>query len=790
MKHLLLFAVWLPLAGAVVPDRWIVELEGEPVAGQVLRTAGRGRARAAMASEAARSHRARLRTEQARVRRAAEAEGAVVVGQVDTVTNALLVRAGEAQAARLGRLPGVMRVLPARRFRLMLDHALPLHNVPEAWDRLGLENAGAGIKIGIIDSGIDTAHPGFQDPTLSAPEGYPLVGSPADKEFTNGKVIVARSYAKMFDTVDPDPSPRDGDGHGTATAMTAAGVSNGGPLASITGVAPKAWLGSYKVFGTPGVNDNPTDDIIIKALDDAVADGMDVINLSLGSPIVPALRVDPLVEAVERASAVGVIMVISAGNTGPDPNTVSSPATAPSAISVGASTNDRVFSANVSITGGPQYLAIPGNGPIPQAAVTGPVKDVAALDGSGVACIALPPASLAGQIAFILRGECVFEQKLGNAAAAGAIGAIVYSDRDRPDASGMDVGAATLPAEMVSYKDGTAIKELLTGTVEATLHFTLAPVWVDPHAIAGFSARGPNVDNGVKPDLLAAGTHIYTAAPGNGYVDISGTSFSSPLVAGAAALVKAARPGLTAAEYRSLLVNSAGQAWARPDEIARVQEGGAGVLDVGAALRSTIAAAPVSLSFGVGSLNGYIPRRLTLRNIGTVAETYQLSAIPRDGAPVPELPASSLRLEAGQSVELVLDFPAGGLRSGSYEGLITVQGTNSGVESRIPYWYAVGSPVPSAVSVPYQADSGEVGGSLSLAIAFRVTDAAGVTINSVEPAVTAISGGATVTRVYPPSSYYPGLFIVSVRFGPEPGTNVFRIQAGDITREVRIASTR
>lgn len=799
MKPLLLFLAWLPLAAAAeAPGRWIVELADEPVAGHVLRTAGRGRARAALASEQARNHRARLRAEQRRVGRGVEAEGAAVVDQVDTVANALLVRAGDAAAARLERLPGVRRVVPARRFRLMLDRALPLHKVPEAWERVGAEQAGQGIKIGIIDTGIDASHPGFQDPTMSAPEGYPRFNDEADAAFTNGKIIVARSYAAMFDRED-DPTARDNVGHGTATAMAAAGVRNGGPLAFITGVAPKAWIGSYKVFGTPGVNENPSDDIIIKALDDAVADGMDVVNLSLGSALAPSVRNDPLVQAVERASEVGVVVVISAGNTGPDANTVASPATAPSAISVGASVNDRLFSTNVAIAGGRQYLSIPGTGPSPATPLTGPVKDVAAVDVTGLACNALPNGSLEGQIALILRGECFFEVKLLNAEAAGAIGAIVYTDRGRPEAIGMEVGPARLPAQMVSYADGAAIKDLLAEPVEATLHFTLAPVWVDPQNIAGFSARGPSVDNGVKPDLLATGTYVYTAAlrsfgaeifSRDGYTDVNGTSFSAPLVAGAAGLLKAARPGLTAAQYRSLLVNSAAPAYSRPGESARAQEGGAGVLDVGAALRSTIAAAPVSLSFGVGGPDGYIPRVLTLTNIGTAPETYLLTAIPRDGAPVPELPASTLELQPGETAEFQVAFPASGLQTGQYEGVIAVEGTVSGVQSRIPYWYAVGSPEPRAISLIYTTGAPDAGSTVSTAIAFRILNAAGVAINAIDPTVTVVSGGAEVTRIRPPNAFYPGVFFVGVRFGVTPSANVFRIQAGDLTREVRIATGR
>ena len=103
-----------------------------------------------------------------------------------------------------------------------------------------------------------------------------------DFAFTNKKVIVARSYASLFAAKDPDPSVRDHVGHGTATAMAAAGVANTGALTTISGVAPQAYLGMYKVFGTPGVNDTASEDAILAAIEDAVNDGMSVINLSLG----------------------------------------------------------------------------------------------------------------------------------------------------------------------------------------------------------------------------------------------------------------------------------------------------------------------------------------------------------------------------------------------------------------------------------------------------------------------------------------------------------------------------
>ncbi|MBC8167275.1 MAG: S8 family serine peptidase, partial [Bryobacteraceae bacterium] len=253
--------------------------------------------------------------------------------------NAMFIKASATDAAQLATMPGVVRVLPVRKVKMFLDRAVTLTRVTDVWNQVGTDNAGAGIKIAIIDTGIDVGHAGFQDSSLTIPVSFPRANNSTDLAYTNSKVIVARSYVDMLSSPDPDVSARDRVGHGTALAMIAAGVRNSGPLATIAGVAPKAWLGSYKVFGSPGVNDNAGDDAVMKAMDDAVADGMDVISMSLGSDIAPRLADDPDVNAVERATRAGVIVIVSAGNNGPGSGTIASPATAPSAIATGASTN-------------------------------------------------------------------------------------------------------------------------------------------------------------------------------------------------------------------------------------------------------------------------------------------------------------------------------------------------------------------------------------------------------------------------------------------------------------------
>ncbi|HET9320581.1 MAG TPA: S8 family serine peptidase, partial [Bryobacteraceae bacterium] len=430
------FVFLTALGAGIVPDRYIVELSSEPVAGRI---AVRGRSANRLELE---QRRTEVRSEQARTKLAIQQVGGEVLDSLDTVANAILVRIPASQAAKLASLPGVKRVFPMREFKLVLDRAVVVHKISDAWSQIGLNNAGAGMKIGIIDTGIDNTHPAFQEPSLAVPAGFPKVTQNTDVTFTNNKVIVARSYVNLLST-DPDLSARDHAGHGTGVAMAAAGVLNAGPLATIRGVAPVAYLGNYKIFGSPGVNDTTNDGAILKAIDDAVADGMDVINLSLGDTVATPLAEDPEVNTIARAASMGTIVVVAGGNGGPDPQTFGPPATAPLAISVGASVNDRNFSATTTV-GGVRYEAIPGSGPAPAQAVTARIKDITTLGDNGLACSPFAAGSLKGEIALVLRGVCFFTDKLNNVQAGGAVGALVYTDAARPDAIIMSVGSATL----------------------------------------------------------------------------------------------------------------------------------------------------------------------------------------------------------------------------------------------------------------------------------------------------------------------------------------------------------
>ena len=810
VRRLWICLLSIPLFAGILPDRYIVELTGESAAQYIARTVPARQRREALLGDPGLQARARVRLEQAAVRARLERRGARIVGSVDTVANALFVHMPAARVARLRSVRGVRRVLPERTYQLALDHALPLHKVPQAWSLGGAYPQGAGMKIGMIDTGIDITHPGFKDTGFQAPPGFPLVNAASDTAFTNQKVIVARSYVSQCLSTDPDTSAQDDVGHGTGTAMAAAGVENTGPLATITGVAPQAYLGNYKVFGSPGVNDGTNSCAIDLAVEDAVNDGMDVINLSLGGVPAPRIEDDGDVGMIEKAVLGDVIVVISAGNDGPDPNTIGSPGTAPSAITMGAMNNDRYFAAPPLTVGGQgPFAEVPADEPLPASPITAPLVDISLkLDSTGQACSPLPANSLSGSIALILRGgtNCYFQDKLNNAQQAGAVAALVYTYPSSPSAIIMAVGDATLPAEMVSSQDGLTIKQLATSPVPATMAFALAPLAIDPNSIAPFSSLGPSVDLSIKPDMLAVGENIYTAAEttdpagelynAQGYVVSQGTSYSAPLVAGAAAVLKAARPGFTPLEYKSLLVNSAASAF--PGQAQSVQNAGAGVLELSAAMLATLAVNVLppagtignstSISFGVGSGTAQLSSTVRLSNLGYSSDTFQISVSPAGSAPAPVPSTTSVQLDSDTYFDLPLSFTASGLGPGEYEGFIVIQGTSSGSVARIPYWYGVASSTPAHITILDTPSTPPAAGAV-VGILFRVTDASGIIVNGVTPTVTASSGGGSVVGVDSLDSSYPGVWSVGVRMGPGSGvSNVFLISAGGLTQTVAISS--
>ena len=353
-----------PGTAQLVPNRYTLLLEDPPVSSRFV-------SREAMQTQAAEAYRRQVEDKQAAVLKELAAKQVVVTGSVSDVLNAIFVNAPASRVAELSAIPGVIGVRPQRHFKLALNKATALMNAPAAWSALGgASNAGKGMKIAIIDSGIDQTNPAFQDSSLSMPSGFPLctAGHSEDCAYTNSKVIVARSYVRQLgagsdpnnpaaDSIPDDYSPRDRDGHGSAVASCAAANNVTGAVA-FSGMAPKAYLGSYKVSGTPGVLDGSTDAVLILAINDALKDGMDVASLSVVGPafsggldtgatcgLTGNAACDPAAMAYENAVKAGMVVVVAAGNDGysgsqypnaPTFNSINSPSTAPSVISVGA----------------------------------------------------------------------------------------------------------------------------------------------------------------------------------------------------------------------------------------------------------------------------------------------------------------------------------------------------------------------------------------------------------------------------------------------------------------------
>ena len=763
---------------ATVPDLYIVQLDGDPAA---IHSVRRGHSARSNDPEF-RARIGSLRQQHTQMRVALESNGAQVIGETTAVTNVMVVRISSDRAAALASIPGVIRVHPVRLFYPTLDHALPLARVPDAWNQIGGQgNAGLGIKVGVIDTGIDSGHPALNDTSLTPPSGFPIAGRASDSAYTNNKIIVARSYAINSDGT--NAPALDTDGHGTGTSTIVAGAAVSGPTGPISGVAPKAFLGNYKVF-PDNSGSGAQDDWIITAIDDAVADGMDVINLSLGSVLASRPSEDLLDQAIENAIAAGKIVTIAAGNAGSDPNTIGSPGTTPDAITVGSSWNDRDFAGSLQPTGGAAVAAYPGSGRNTSRPITANLVDVTQFDSSGQVCSSLPPNSLQGSIAFIFRGICTFEVKINNAQQAGALAVVIYTDAARPDPFTMSVGAASLPAALLTYQDGIALKQQLAGgSLQVTLDFNVQPVAVSANRLSTFSSRGPSSDSGIKPDLVAVGQSMITATLGSGFVVESGTSFSAPMVAGAAALLKAARPGLAAAQYRSLLVNSASPIIQSSGVPLAIQQSGAGFLNVLSSLTSNITATPTSLSFGAGAGTVNQTGTLNVTNVGSAPDTFTVLVQPIGDGPVPSLSSNSVPLNPGQSQSISIRLSASALSPGSYQGYLQIQGAQNSVSAIVPYWYGVPSGAATHMTVLDSPTNGRPGSQQTFYV--RPVDDQGLPVSAV-PDVTVTSGAGAVTGVQSIDSDVPGAFQIRVRL--TVGANVFHVASGGAAADITIQS--
>lgn len=619
----------IPVAEVESTRLWFIELNGPPTADG--------------------SSAASVRAEKDTLRRNARARGIRFQERraFDTLWNGLSVSADPAAIAQLRRLEGVKAVFPVVQIPRpdafadpgnVADMATAVSMTGADIARSQLGYTGAGVRVGIIDTGIDVNHP------LLGGSGTSGNGQPGDPDFPNVRVVTgfdfvgdaydASSNDPLKFTPFPDANPDDCNGHGTHVA----GIV--GASGALNGVAPGVDLGAYRVFGCEG---SSAADVILAALERSLADGMQVVNLSLGAayqwPQYPtALACDRLVNR-------GVVVVASAGNNGQ--GTSASPVT-DNLFSLGApGVGNKVISVasidNIAIrldsflangTNRIGYAAASG-APLPPKSGSLPLVRTGTTSSTSDACSALAPGSLAGKAVLIRRGGCTFYQKALNAQNAGAAAVILYNNaagRFTPTV----VGATpiTIPVVSISGTEGALLNSLIAAG-PVTFEWTADPLLLaNPtgNLISSFSSFGMSPELTLKPDLAAPGGAIYSTYPLGlgGFATLSGTSMASPHVAGAVALLLEARPRLAIPQVRSLLQNSADpRPWGLNPGLGildNVHRQGAGLLDIDDAILATTRVEPGKVSLGEGEAG---PRTvsLTVRNDGPTAVTYNLSSV-------------------------------------------------------------------------------------------------------------------------------------------------------------------
>lgn len=615
-----------------------------------------------------------------------------------TLWNGISVEIKPSQLNKLSTLPGVMGVYPVEVISIPENFENPS---PELYTALAMTGAdiaqselgytGKGIKVAIMDTGIDYDHPdlgGCFGEGCRVFTGWDFVGDAYNADSTSPSYNPVPS---------PDPYPDDCNGHGTHVS----GIV--GANGTVVGVAPEVSFGAYRVFGCAG---STTAEIMMMAMEQALKDKMDILNMSIGSafqwPHYPTAKAADLL--VEK----GMVVVASIGNSGANGlYSAGAPGLGEKVIGVASFDNSHVFinyfEVNTQKIG---YIPMTYSGPVP----TSGTEEIVYI---GQACNAdTLLADPAGKVALAVRGACAFSEKALKAFEAGAIGVVIHNN-----AAGVFNGTLgaplpgyeNLPVVGISQADGLFIR-----AQAAPIYMT----WTDQldsfpsptgGLISSFSSYGLSPDLAVKPDIGAPGGNIYSTYPleYGGYATMGGTSMSSPHVAGAVALLLDAKPGLKANVVRDILQNSADPKdwWGYPGigYIDNVHRQGAGMLDIDDAILATTQIVPGKISTGEGEA-GPFTQTLLITNSSKQDVTYDLSyvnALSTGGVINPSFFLSdatvsfgvdgSLTVRANKTEKLnVTITPATGPVNGQYGGYIVLTPQEGGQVYRVPFAGFVG----------------------------------------------------------------------------------------------------
>ncbi|MDP2322088.1 MAG: S8 family serine peptidase [Acidobacteriota bacterium] len=660
---------------------------------------------------------ATVRAEKAAFRAAAGRAG-IVYGEryaFDTLWNGLSIRIDPARVSALTRLAEVKAIYPVATIAAPepepgdaaeLATALAMTGADIARNTLGL--TGVGVRVAVMDTGIDYDHPdlgGCFGPGCRVVTGWDFVGD----------AFNADSTSPSYNPVPvPDPNPDDCNGHGTHVSgiVGASGV--------VTGVAPGVTFGAYRVFGCEG---STTADIIIAAMERALADNMQVLNMSIGSAF--QWPQYPTAAASDRLVNRGVSVVASIGNSGAN-GLYSASAPGLGSKVIGVASFDNTHFSLPTFTISPDDTSIgygaAASAPTPPTMGTFPMQRTGTATSTADACAALPAGSLAGYVALIRRGTCSFYQKSRNAELAGALGVVLYNNvagRVSPTVAGSP--AVGIPVVAISDTEGVLINSrLASGPVDMTWTSQIGN-FPNPtgNLISSFSSYGLSPDLQVKPDIGAPGGLVRSTYPleRGAYATISGTSMASPHVAGAVALLLEARPHTPSQAVRTILQNSADPRvwWGNPGLgfLDNVHRQGAGMLDIPGAILSTTKIEPSKLALGESEA-GPAVRTVYLENKSSVDVTYDLShqAALATGAntftpafvlapATASFSAASVLVPAGgtASVEATITAPATPV-GGQYGGYIVLTPQGGGAVYRVPYAGYVGDYQARQVLVP------------------------------------------------------------------------------------------
>ncbi len=640
-------------------------------------------------------------------------------------------------------LPKLLSVRAVTKLYPSLSYTSTMDRGPSVIKATDLQAAtgdkGQGIKIAVVDTGVDSSSPFLNPAGFSYPAGFPK----GDTKLTTPKVIVAKVFpgpvrdknsTKAFDPTEP---------HGTHVSGIAAGDEGtnapAGPdhpaVANLAGVAPKAWIGNYRVFTVPtplGHQANTPE--IVHAFEAAVADGMNVINFSGGGPQTDPAN-DAMYETIHNVALAGVVPVIAAGNDRDDfgLGTAGTPGTAPDAIAVAATSNSHVFAPTLSVSGGPPSLgAIPlqtGGLKLPAAWTTldqtlVDVSTIMGTDGKPVdpyLCGSatnpnggrgtIPKDAVKGKILLALRGTCTFISKSERASLGGAIGLILVDNRFG-EANPIPLQLVQ-PAGMISDLDGQHLRAYLDangGQAPIRVSGGIDEIQTGRSGIiTSFSSAGPtDFDHMLKPDISAPGLDVLSSTPplttGSTFSVFAGTSMATPHVAGAAALILQRHPGWNPYQVKSALMSTAGPAWG---DTARTQEApvlleGAGLTNVLAADDPKIFTDPQSLSFQRVDITTGAQRKamlLTLTDSGDGSGNWTVSIAPQaqsTGVQIDVPGTVAVPLGGDVSIPVTVRAAADASKGENYGFLVL---TGNGVQRRVPYAFIVEKPALAGAPV-------------------------------------------------------------------------------------------